>query len=208
MAMFGQEIPKTKLIIVHSKTTAAFANYLQMLISSKKEQGDNDTGSADRVVETTIWSDEEYKAQKPTLSNQDHILFIGRSNVLSEEEYGIKKVFDRFQMQYGWLGRRAYLKVTGERLKKDQIQPYIEFAKKYDPDVTFESIFGLEAQAERRSRNGLQRFLETGKKYGFVGPGPIAVLENKKKKSLLRSNQYRTLTLAFYKEGLADFLKD
>ena len=92
MAMFGQEIPKTKLIIVHSKTTAAFANYLQMLISSKKEQGDNDTGSADRVVETTIWSDEEYKAQKPTLSNQDHILFIGRSNVLSEEEYGIKKV--------------------------------------------------------------------------------------------------------------------
>ena len=128
-------------------------------------------------------SDEEYKAQKPTLSNQDHILFIGRSNVLSEEEYGIKKVFDRFQMQYGWLGRRAYLKVTGERLKKDQIQPYIEFAKKYDPDVTFESIFGLEAQAERRSRNGLQRFLETGKKYGFVGPGPIAVLENKKKKS-------------------------
>ena len=60
MAMFGQEIPKTKLIIVHSKTTAAFANYLQMLISSKKEQGDNDTGSADRVVETTIWSDEEY----------------------------------------------------------------------------------------------------------------------------------------------------
>lgn len=30
MEMFGQEIPKTKLIIVHSKTTAAFENYLHI----------------------------------------------------------------------------------------------------------------------------------------------------------------------------------
>ncbi len=208
MGMFDHQVTKTKLVIVHSENTAAFANFLQMLITTQKEQDSMNIGSADKAIETTVWSDKDYAAQKPTLSNQDHILFIGRSKMLSEEAYGMTKKFDNFGMQYGWLGKYAYMKVSGERFTKKLLDSYIEFAKKYDPEVTVESIFGLEAQNEWRKRNTTQAILEKGAIIGLLGDiGSHMLLERKKNMSLFRSNQYRVLTLAFYKEGLASFLE-
>lgn len=208
MGMFDQQAAKTKLVIVHSENTAAFANYLQMLITTNKDQDSVKVGPADKTIETTVWSDKDYAAQKPTLSNQDHILFIGRSKILSEEAYGMTKKFDNYGMQYGWLGKHAYMKVSEERFTKNMLDSYIEFAKKYDPELTFENIFGPEAQNEWRKRNKTHALLEKGAIIGFFGSiGSQVLLERKKQMSLFRSSQYRVLTLAFYKEGLTNFLE-
>ena len=205
MGMFDQA-PKTKLIIVHSDNTTVFANFLQMLISSKDDQGNTITGTPDGTVETTIWTDKEYAAQKPTLSNVDHVLFIGRSKILVEESYGMKNKFNRYGMQYGWLGKHAYMKVTDEKIKKEQIEPYIDFARLYDDTASYESIFGIYAQEEKMERKGIKGFLKEIVKMSIPYVGPWMVEEDKYK-NLLRSSQYRTLTLAFYKDGLAEFLK-
>lgn len=205
MGMFDQPEKKTKLIIVHSQNTAVFANFLQMMITSNDDEGETVVGIKDGSVETTIWSDKEYVAQKPTLSSNDHILFIGRGKIIPEECYGMQSKYDNYGMTYGWLGKRAYLKINDTPTKFDEIKSFLDYAKKYDPQVTFDEIIGAKAAASAAKRKGIGGFLKNVGKY-MLPLGPLWFMDAELK-DRVKSIQYRCLTIVFYKEGLDKFLQ-
>ena len=222
--MFDQYDSK-KLILVHSDYTEVFANYLQLLISSSGEEDRKNAGDENRTVETVIWSEKEYTAQKPTLSSVDHIVFIGRGKTIEKETYGMKTRFEKYGMRYGWLGKRAFLNVSGEDLNKKQLAEFIEYIKEYDPerneiDVKYNNV---PAAAKRK---GISNILKKGSPAILSFPAlPVGGLPffgvhmlinifitkgvmSDKMKDSIRSSQYHVATIIFYKEGLADFLKN
>lgn len=206
MGLFYQNAAKRKLILVHSDNTEVFANYLQMLISANDDVNGEVVGVEDGSVETAIWSEKEYAAQKPTLSSVDHILFIGRGKTLSKETYGMNTKFEKYGMKYGWLGKRAYLTVDGSPIRKKELQSFIDFAKTYNPDLKDNEVVGIKAQASSVKRKGIKGILKTSAKSLLPFVGPSMVL-NDLSNDAVRSCQYKTAIVIFYKEGLAEFLK-
>lgn len=210
MGMFDQRDTRTKLILVHSDNTSVFANYLQMLISAKDDKEDEIVGVKDGTVMTTIWSEKDYLAQKPILSSMDHILFIGRGKNLSQETYGMVGIFDKFGMQYGWLGKHGYLRVTGRALKKEQLSNFFEFAKLYDPTIDENDVIKTNVHGNSANNKGVLDFVKKGVIVAAAGPlfgGALLINDKIKIKDRIRSCQYKTATIVFYRDGLAEFLK-
>lgn len=208
MGMFDQSPIKTKLVLVHSETTEVFANYLQMLISSKDDVNGEIVGVEDGSVETTVWSEKEYAAQKPTLSSVDHILFIGRGKTLSKETYGMKPRFERYGMSYGWLGKHAFLRVSGESLKKDELFGFFELAKEYDPEFDEVKLIGTDVPGSAKNK-GVPGFFKKAAQLTFGGPAiGTWMMVKDKYKDKIRSGQYHTVIHIFYQDGIADFLKE
>lgn len=202
MGMFDQPEKNEKLIIVHSENTTVFANYLQMLISSNDDNGEEVVGIKDGSIKTTIWSDKEYVAQKPTLSSNEHILFIGRGKIIPEECYGMETKYNQYGMTYGWLGKRAFLKISDTPKKIEDVKSFLEYAKQYDPNVNSDEIFGLKAHISQLKRKRIGDVLkDLGKtmlSYYWVAASD--------QKDRIKSVQYRCLTIAFYREGLSKFM--
>lgn len=204
MGMFDQSEKMGSLIIVHSANTAVFANYLQMLISSNDDEGNTIIGVKDGSINTTIWSDKEYLAQKPTLSSNEHILFIGRGKIIPEECYGMQQKFSKYGMSYGWLGKRAYLKITHTSIKKSEVEKFLDYAKKYDSGINVNAILGVDAKVKAIKRKGIAGLMKYGVKHCIVDPALTLTGEYKDR---IKSLQYRCLTTVFYREGLANFFE-
>ena len=194
MGVFDQ--PRIKLIIVYSKNTKAFANYLQGLIGSKDDEGDKIIGVKDGSVMTVVWSDAQYNDQKPTLSGDDRVVFIGKSKLINDENFGIESKYSKYGMSYGWLGTRAYLRVDKD-LSGREMKDFIKVAKKYAPSEEEEKDFWIYFKEVT-----INMFLNNIPVIGLVKnvKEQIDYVENNRKL------QYHTLTKMFYLEGLNKFL--
>ncbi len=127
-----------KLIIVCDEKTEQYANYLRQLISTNDDKDGEVVGIADGTVEAAVWLEKEYLANKAQISSNEHILFIGDNKTSKSESSSMVVKFEKYGMQYGWLGKRAMMKVDNEMLEPESYDEFIEYALGYQSD--FEKI--------------------------------------------------------------------
>lgn len=225
--MFGNNMKK--LIIVCDNKTEEYANLLRQLISSKDDTENEVVGIEDGTVGVVVWLEKEYRDNMATISSNEHILFLGNGEV-SKKEYNssMKMYYDQFGMTYGWLGNRGVLRVTTEIDDEEEYNKFVELYSNFNLDfdaIEFKSFRETVANTVDKKAKGLfskNKFtkaamtagglaagLAAGGIVGVAGAGIIGskvVSVNRQKK--IKQQQYHTLVVAFYREGLAKFLED
>lgn len=225
--MFGNNMKK--LIIVCDNKTEEYANLLRQLISSKDDTENEVVGIEDGTVGVVVWLEKEYRDNMATISSNEHILFLGNGEV-SKKEYNssMKMYYDQFGMTYGWLGNRGVLRVTTEIDDEEEYNKFVELYSNFNLDfeaIEFKNLRETVANTVDKKAKGLfskNKFtkaamtagglaagLAAGGIVGVAGAGIIGskvVSANRQKK--IKQQQYHTLVVAFYREGLAKFLED
>ena len=214
-----------KLIIVCDNKTEEYANLLRQLISSKDDTENEVVGIEDGTVGVVVWLEKEYRDNMATISSNEHILFLGNGEVSKKEfNSSMKMYYDQFGMTYGWLGNRGVLRVTTEIDDEEEYNKFVELYSNFNLDfeaIEFknfrETVAGMTAgglAAAGMTAGGLAAGLAAGivgvaGAAGVAGAGIIGskvVSINRQKK--IKQQQYHTLVVAFYREGLAKFLED
>lgn len=218
--MFGNNMKK--LIIVCDNKTEEYANLLRQLISSKDDTENEVVGIEDGTVGVVVWLEKEYRNNMATISSNEHILFLGNGEVSKKEcNSSMKMYYDQFGMTYGWLGNRGVLRVTTEIDDEEEYNKFVELYSNFNLDfeaIEFKNF--RETVAGMMTAGGLAAGLAAGivgvagvagaaGAAGVAGAGIIGskvVSVNRQKK--IKQQQYHTLVVAFYREGLAKFLED
>ncbi len=226
--MFDQKI---QLIIVSSADTEKYANLLQKMIGSSDDTEDEVVGVRDGSVEAAVWTEEQYFAQKPTLQSSTHILFIGTSKKLEKEYYGLQSKFEKYGMNYAWIGKQGRLFVDSN-IKRKEYEDFLEYAKQYISDAKEKmstqsqsvkkdaTALGIGAAAEAASvgaaagaASGMAIFLPFAAAVftpvGAMGLGIFGALKmgrHLKEKRDVLDQQYACLIIKFYLDGLQKFL--
>ena len=225
--MFGNNMKK--LIIVCDNKTEEYANLLRQLISSKDDTENEVVGIEDGTVGVVVWLEKEYRNNMATISSNEHILFLGNGEVSKKEfNSSMKMYYDQFGMTYGWLGNRGVLRVTTEIDDEEEYNKFVELYSNFNLDfeaIEFKNFRETVANTVDKKAKGLfskNKFtkaamtagglaagLAAGGIVGGAGAGIIGskvVSVNRQKK--IKQQQYHTLVVAFYREGLAKFLED
>ncbi|MGO4943515.1 hypothetical protein ACTQ42_06640 [Streptococcus alactolyticus] len=225
--MFGNNMKK--LIIVCDNKTEEYANLLRQLISSKDDTENEVVGIEDGTVGVVVWLEKEYRDNMATISSNEHILFLGNGEVSKKEfNSSMKMYYDQFGMTYGWLGNRGVLRVTTEIDDEEEYNKFVELYSNFNLDfeaIEFKNFRETVANTVDKKAKGLfskNKFtkaamtagglaagLAAGGIVGVAGAGIIGskvVSVNRQKK--IKQQQYHTLVVAFYREGLAKFLED
>ena len=225
--MFGNNMKK--LIIVCDNKTEEYANLLRQLISSKDDTENEVVGIEDGTVGVVVWLEKEYRDNMATISSNEHILFLGNGEVsIKEFNSSMKMYYDQFGMTYGWLGNRGVLRVTTEIDDEEEYNKFVELYSNFNLDfeaIEFKNFRETVANTVDKKAKGLfskNKFtkaamtagglaagLAAGGIVGVAGAGIIGskvVSVNRQKK--IKQQQYHTLVVAFYREGLAKFLED
>ncbi len=139
---------KKSLIIVCDEKTVKYGNYLGQLISTNDDKEGDVVGVVDGTVEVAVWTEKEYKANKVKIPFSQHVIFIGENEVSKEETSSIPVLFDKFGMQYGWLGKRAKVNVTRSLLSAQEYNAFIQYClgyqSKFDNAIMKTKIAGLD----------------------------------------------------------------
>ena len=225
--MFGNNMKK--LIIVCDNKTEEYANLLRQLISSKDDTENEVVGIEDGTVGVVVWLEKEYRDNMATISSNEHILFIDNGEDSKKEFNSSMKIYyEQFGMTYGWLGNRGVLRVTTEIDDEEEYNKFVELYSNFNLDfeaIEFKNFRETVANTVDKKAKGLfskNKFtkaamtagglaagLAAGGIVGVAGAGIIGskvVSVNRQKK--IKQQQYHTLVVAFYREGLAKFLED
>lgn len=206
--MFGNNMKK--LIIVCDNKTEEYANLLRQLISSKDDTENEVVGIEDGTVGVVVWLEKEYRNNMATISSNEHILFLGNGEVSKKEfNSSMKMYYDQFGMTYGWLGNRGVLRVTTEIDDEEEYNKFVELYSNFNLDFEAIEFKNFRETVAGMTAGGLAAGLAAGGIVGVAGAGIIGskvVSVNRQKK--IKQQQYHTLVVAFYREGLAKFLED
>lgn len=138
-------IPKRSLVIVYDDSTKVAADQLMMLVSQKDDKDNLFVGCPDGSVKCSKWSEKEYLSNQPTITSDQHILFIGENKVSQSVIANIEAKFNQYTIRYGWLGTKgaiylpqkgkidseeykSFLKVADVENKKISNKKYLAFA--------------------------------------------------------------------------------
>lgn len=211
--MFGNNMKK--LIIVCDNKTEEYANLLRQLISSKDDTENEVVGIEDGTVGVVVWLEKKYRDNMATISSNEHILFLGNGEVSKKEfNSSMKMYYDQFGMTYGWLGNRGVLRVTTEIDDEEEYNKFVELYSNFNLDFEAIEFKNFRETVAGMTAGGLAAGLAAGivgvaGAAGVAGAGIIGskvVSVNRQKK--IKQQQYHTLVVAFYREGLAKFLED
>lgn len=204
----NQNPEKLNLIIVHSKDTSKYANLLNMMINNKDDESDSIVGVKDGSVTTAVWNEKHYIDNKPTIKGGEYIIFIGNSKIINQETFGVSPIFNKFGMEYSYLGTKAKLNVK-EAVAKKEYKEFFEFAKQYQEKV--EDIFKDGSWSLHESADFKETAVQISKKvlelqiwpYYFVGD---KIMKNVRAHIQLIEQEYSCLIYYFYKVKLRKFL--
>ena len=211
--MFGNNMKK--LIIVCDNKTEEYANLLRQLISSKDDTENEVVGIEDGTVGVVVWLEKEYRNNMATISSNEHILFLGNGEVSKKEfNSSMKMYYDQFGMTYGWLGNRGVLRVTTEIDDEEEYNKFVELYSNFNLDFEAIEFKNFRETVAGMTAGGLAAGLAAGivgvagaaagAGAGIIGSKVVSVNRQKK----IKQQQYHTLVVAFYREGLAKFLED
>ncbi len=138
------EKPAKKLIIVGSKETDVYCEFLSLLVSTKddvktkKEDGTQETeifAIEDDSVDTAIWTDDIYRDNRAHTSSRQKTLFIGNKGCVESviPNLNLETKDSEFGIYMGWLGNKAVIYVDDDKVKKSNT--YEKFYKEYK-DIT------------------------------------------------------------------------
>ena len=198
--MFG--INKKKLIIVCDKNTEMHANYLYQLISSSVER--EIIGIEDGVIDAVVWEEKDYISNKPTINIDNYVLFIGENNSSKKAIKTIDIKYNKFGMQFGWLGKHGKLIVddSKNKSKSDEFEEYVR--NKLDEN----KFVKYETSGEKRIFSNKNFSVAS---YILAGPlalGAASILKNKEQKHVEKNKKYNFLVTIFFKEGLSKFMEE
>ena len=188
------------IIIVCDEKRKKFGDFLAQLISKEDDTEEGAVGVKDGCVETQVWTEKEYNCNSPTISSDQHLLFIGNSKDLKEKREFMNVEFSEYGMKYGSLGKQAF--ITVEEVVKDK--DYKEFksfaqgyAEKLGKDIT-------EKKALKRNGKVGESALEIIP-LALLGPfSTIPIIVNKTKEK--KDQMYCCAVMKFYLDFLSEVL--
>lgn len=193
--------PTTKLIIVCDEPTIKYGNYLRQLISTN-DDGEETVGVEDGSVDAVVWDVKQYADNAPTLSASSYLLFIGENKASKSEIKTMPIKFNRFGMKYGWRGKRGVIIVDKVLNDADLINEFELYNKQFE-----------KAGIEKESNTIGSEKTEKLKKIAIIGshvllPGSGLLVDKKFKYDSMKEQQYYSLTMTFYLNGLNDFITE
>lgn len=202
------------MIIVCDEKHKKYGDYLSQLISLEDDTEDCVVGIKDGEVATQVWSEKEYQSNAPQISSSQYILFIGESKLIKEKGLHMKRVFSKYGMRYGWLGKQAILMVEAS-ISVEEYDEFLNFALDNQADI--ERL--VEKKENKSFVDKVKENPMVGAKVagiaalgvlgGAVGLSPIIGLKIKRTIDLkkgIREQQYSCAIVKFYLEGLSAFL--
>ena len=199
-----------KLIIVCDDKRRKYADHLAQRISSRDDEGEITIGVKDGEVSCQVWTEKEYLGSSKSISSEQHILFIGNSNLIKEKRSFVSPAFNEHGMTYGWLGTQAFLSVD-KVVPFDKYNDFIEFAKKYE-----ESLKAV-VNGNQGKKNVIDGVTVGGSALGFLFAPIIFVplftvgmavpfYKRAKMKREIKDQMYKCAIIKFYLEDLNKFL--
>lgn len=195
-------INKKKLIIVCDKNTEAHANYLYQLISSNVER--KIIGIEDGTIDAVVWEEKHYISNKPTISLDNYVLFIGENDSSKKAIKTIDIKYNKFGMQFGWLGKHGKLIVddSKNKSKNDEFEEYVRSMLDENKFVKYES------NGEKGIFSNKKFLATTTILAGPLALGVAGILKNKEQKDIEKNKKYNFLITMFFNEGLSKFIEE
>lgn len=189
------------LIIVCAENTQKYGNYLMQLIGLKDDENGRIVGIEDGSVEAALWTEEEFEANRPTITSAQKIIFIGDSKGMKAERANMDCIFNEYGLHIDRLGNHGALYINEKFMNKEEYEGFLNFAKGYQKD--YENVSKkLYSAAKKAVAFSLIIF---GGIYGLAGSW---ILNWAKKRNEINDQRYGFLILYTYLEELADFIED
>ena len=200
--MFGANATK-KLIIVSDDKTLEFANYMRQLVSANDDTEEGVIGTPDGAVDAVVWSANKYMENSPTISSNEHILFIGENKISKPEIANMPVKFEKFGMKYGWLGHRAMMIADDTAINENNYPDFLALCGSYA------QTFNEMAYSGSKPKFGKLRGLKIAASILDPAAGAALVIKDiSLQKRLVRNQQYKALTAIMYFDGLQAFLEE
>ena len=203
-----------KLIIVCEEKLRKYADFLAQLISLSDDKDGEVVGIEDGAVAAQVWTEEDYIRQSVQISSEQYLLFVGNSKLIKEKLSHMVKMFSKYGMNYGWLGKQAVLFVD-KIVDVEQYDEFIDFAKGNQSDVkklleVKSDIMIVTDEFKDTNEKGIKKLKKPIKEIQAAlvnapvrGFNSVSRLANNKK---IEEQEYSCLVLAFYMSGLGKFL--
>lgn len=201
-----------KLVIVCEEKLKNQGDFLAQLISAIDDKNGEIIGVKDGEVVAQVWTEKEYSANSAQISSEQYIVFIGNSKLIKGKRTHMLKKWEKFGMNYGWLGKQATLFVE-KVINMDSYKDFIEYAKGNNTNIEdklrLKSAIPLELNAGEENKK-IDKVFNSFKK--ITNKLANASIDNINKLNKISNNkdieeqEYTCLVFEFYLNGLAKFL--
>lgn len=200
-----------KLIIVCEDKLRKYGDFLAQLISLNDDKDDAIVGIADGTTVAQVWSEKEYLSNAAQISSEQYILFVGNSKNMKDKRIHMVKKFDKYGMQYGWLGKQAVLFVD-KVVDMNEYNNFINFAKSNQTDIKklIEIKETKVIELNNKEQKGIKKIISPVKllpslveNLSIQSSNIFSTLTNNKN---IEKQEYSCLILEFYLNGLSIFL--
>lgn len=198
-----EQFQKKPLLIVASESTIKYAQFLVQLIGTKNEIED-EMQVLDSKISAAVWTEKQYNDSIAKLSSDTYVLFMGKTKASEEQCVGIVTKYNKFGMEYGWLGKRAVLyaepiSFASYKEGNEAYKSFISYVNTYSNSYKYKK---MEAPALLKTPLVLKFLLMPMLPISFKGMHDQIKIENK-----VLEQQYKFLTHYFYLNGLLAFME-
>ena len=213
------------LIIVTSKDTEKYANYLYDLIGLNDDTEDAIVGTKDGEVKAAVYTVQDFLHNRINISSSQYVLYIGNDKFIKEKREHIILKYNQYGMRYGDFGKAAYLyinHVVEQNKYNDFIKLYegihgdvqkVKFKASDAAHIVSGALVGAGAElgtgllgaATILAAGALMPVVAIGGA-GALAAGGVSLAKKKKIDDQIKDQQYNCLILKYYLEGLNDFL--
>lgn len=178
-----------KMVIVYTKETEKYANYLMQLISIPSRE-------ENEQITVACWSLDEFKNSMSKMPSNRKVLFVGSNKKMDMYISEIKDTFNKHGMHYGWIGTQGVLRVDRDALSLTR--KYKEFCR-----------FAQGQQQELKEALTAKSIVTTSAVAALLGPvyAVIPIVNLIKSVNKIADQKYICLVTVFYKDGLKKFLE-
>lgn len=201
-----------KVVIVYTKGTEKYANYLMQLISISSYEKDGQITAA-------CWSLDELKDSMAKMSSAHRIIFLGSDKKVDTYTSEIEDTFSKYGMHYGWLGRQAVLRVEKDALSiTRKYKEFCQFAQEHQRklkavlDAKLAVTTGVAVAAAGSTATAaaaITSLLGSALLLPIISIWTMIPIGAKllKESSKVIDQKYRCLVAVFYQEGLRKYLE-
>lgn len=203
-----------KLVIVCEERLRQYGDFLAQLISLNDDKEDSIVGVKDGAVVAQVWTEKEYVSNAPQISSEQYILFIGNTKMIKDKRSHMIKKYEKYGMQYGWLGKQAVLFIE-KIVDMNEYEDFIEYAKNNQSDIKKlielkSNIATTQKDDDIKDVKGVDKLWSSAKtlsttiaNVSIQGINIVNKIANNKK---IEKQEYTCLILEFYFKGLSCFL--
>lgn len=211
--MFENTGVKSVTIIVDEKDMQ-YGMYLQGLIGQRDDNEDKIIGIKDGSVKTAVWTENQYEQNRPTITSEQEIIFVGDSKPARVIAKNIKVKYDFLGMKYGWLGNMAYITVVDKKMTEDEYKKFVVVNEKEAKAVRKEKekrnklgvAVGAAGTVAATMLSPIAVLAGTGG--ALVGGVTSKILNDKQKKEKMHEECFKYVLNHFYLHALQEFLEE